>query len=377
MRLPPHHLITTPANWQACLTALKDEPRIALDLEANSMYAYRERICLIQISIPTQDYIIDPVKGLDLSGLGEIVMDAAIEKIFHAAEYDLLLLKREYGWELNNLFDTMWAARILGYKQYGLANLLENLYGLKLDKQYQKSNWCKRPLSPQQLAYAQHDTHHLFQLRDHLAAELTAAGRDIEAQEIFLNQSRVTPGNHDFDPNNFWSINGVQELNGRQRAILKALNIFRDQEAQRRDQPLFKVFGDRTLLELAQHSPKRLDDLRQVYGMSTGQIRRYGRQLLHVIQESQGAPVPDQPQRPSRPPDEVLNRYEKLHTWRKLCAQKRGVESDVILSREALWVIARCNPRSITELAQLDGMSQWRCQTYGDEIIKLLSNRRS
>lgn len=376
MRLPPHHLITNATDWQSCLDTLEREPRVALDLEANSMYAYRERICLIQISIPTQDYIIDPVKSLDLSGLGEILADAAIEKIFHAAEYDLLLLKREYGWELNNLFDTMWAARILGYKQYGLANLLENLYGLKLDKQYQKSNWCKRPLSPQQLSYAQHDTHHLLRLRDDLAAELITAGRTIEAQEIFLDQSRVTPNNHDFDPDSFWSIHGVHDLNGQQRATLRALNIFRDQEARRRDQPLFKVFSDRTMLEIARHAPKQTDDLRQIFGMSSGQIRRYGRQILRLIQVSQNDPVPDPPRRPTRPPDDVLNRYEKLHTWRKQCALQRGVESDVILSRETLWAIARRNPRNTTELAQLDEMSQWRSQAYGDEIIKLLSNQR-
>ncbi|MCA9875056.1 MAG: ribonuclease D, partial [Anaerolineales bacterium] len=156
--LPPHHLITTQTDWQDCLAALKQEPRIAIDLEANSMYAYRERVCLIQISIPSQDYIIDPVAKVDLSGLGELLADTAVEKVFHAAEYDLILLKREYEWELNNLFDTMWAARILGYKQYGLASLLKKIFDLKLDKQYQKSNWCRRPLSPAQLTYAQLDT---------------------------------------------------------------------------------------------------------------------------------------------------------------------------------------------------------------------------
>lgn len=376
MQLPPHRLITTTTDWQDCLAALQREPRIALDLEANSMYAYRERVCLIQISIPEQDYIVDPVKHLELSGLGELLADEAVEKVFHAAEYDLLLLKKEYHWEMNNLFDTMWAARILGYHQYGLANLLEHLYGLKLDKQYQKSNWCKRPLSPQQLTYAQHDTHHLLRLRDHLAAELAAAGREKEALEIFLDQTRVIPGNHDFDPENFWSIHGVQELSGQQRAILKAINIFRDQEAQRRNQPLFKVFSDRTMLELAQRIPKRLDDLHQVYGMSNGQIQRYGRQLLRVIQENLDAPIPKQPRRSARPPDDVLARYEKLHTWRKQCAQKRGVESDVILGRETLWAIARHNPRNTADLAQLDEMSEWRCQTYGDDIIKLLHNQR-
>jgi len=373
--LPPHKLITTQTSWQECLTALRQESRFAIDLEANSMYAYRERVCLIQISIPTQDYIIDPVAPLDLTGLGELLADPAIEKVFHAAEYDLILLKREYEWELNNLFDTMWAARILGYKQYGLANLLEKVFGLKLDKQYQKSNWCRRPLSPAQLTYAQHDTHDLLQLRDHLERELQAANRIVEAQEIFLDQTKVQPGNHEFDPESFWSIHGVHELSGEQRAVLKAINIYRDQEAQRRNQPLFKIFGDRTMMEIVRQMPHTLSELGQVYGMSSGQLRRYGRQLLRVIAENESGPAPKQPKRPSRPPDDVLCRYEKLHNWRKQRAQKRGVESDVILSRDVLWAIARENPRTTDELIQL-GIGAWHCQTYGSEIIKLLANHQ-
>jgi ribonuclease D len=126
---------------------------------------------------------------------------------------------------------------------------------------------------------------------------------------------------------------------------------------------------------LAQQAPKRLEDFRHIYGMSAGQVQRYGRQILRAIQESQGDPVPRQPQRPNRPPDEVLTRYEKLHAWRKQCAQKRGVESDVILSRETLWAIAWKNPRSTSELSELDEMSEWRCQVYGDEIVNLLNHR--
>ena len=114
-----------------------------------------------------------------------------VEKVFHAAEYDLTLLKRQFDWQLHNLFDTMWAARILGYKRYGLASMLETVYDIKLDKRYQKSNWCKRPLSPEQLVYAQLDTHHLLQLRDHLEKELSAAERMTEASETFAEQTHV------------------------------------------------------------------------------------------------------------------------------------------------------------------------------------------
>lgn len=372
MKLPPHRLITTPQEWQEGLEKLQAEPRLAIDLEANSMHAYREQVCLIQISIPRQDYIIDPLAKVDLSGLGSLIANPAVEKVFHAAEYDLTLIKRQYGWELNNLFDTMWAARILGYSRYGLAHLLKRLYDVRLNKRFQKSNWCKRPLSPAQLIYAQLDTHYLLQLRDHLDTELKAAGREREAQEIFKEQTRVKLSNNKFDPDEFWSISGAYDLNRQQQALLRELTIYRDQVAQRRNQPLFKIFSDRTLLELAQAAPNRLEQLRQIHGMSDGQIRRYGRHLMQVIEIGKQTAPPTYPKRNKRPPEPVSNRYEKLHTWRKSRAQLRGVESDVIISRDALWKIAEANPQTVGELAQIDFVGAWRSQLYGDEILDVL-----
>ncbi|MBE2221750.1 MAG: ribonuclease D [Anaerolineae bacterium] len=372
MKLPPHQYITSQKAWQSCLDSLNNQPSIALDLEANSMYAYRERVCLIQISIPEQDYIIDPVSDVDLTSLGIILSNPAVQKVFHAAEYDLLLMKREYQWELNNLFDTMWAARILGYKRFGLANLLDSVFNIKISKQYQKSNWCKRPLSPEQLDYAQHDTHYLLDLRDRLEQELIAAGRTTEAKEIFADQTLVTPNNHDFTPDSFWSINGVNELTSQQQAVLKNLNIFRDDEAKKRNQPLFKIFGDKTLLQIAKEMPKSQHELQQVYGMSHGQIRRYGKLVLTIIQESKNDPPPERPKRAKRPPEAVICRYEKLHHWRKTCAKKRGVESDVIISRECLWEIARQNPHSADDLNRIETLGNWRRKTYGEDILNVL-----
>ncbi len=372
MNLPPYQLVETPHAWQACLENLQREPRLAIDLEANSMYAYRERVCLIQISTISQDYIIDPVKELDLDGLGVIIANPAVEKVFHAAEYDLLLLKREYGWTLNNLFDTMWAARILGYERYGLANLLELLYQVKLNKRYQKSNWCKRPLSPDQLIYAQHDTHFLFRLRDHFAAELQEANCLEEAHEIFAEQTQVTPNNHHFNPDSFWSINGASDLTRPQQAILKVLNIYRDQEARRRNLPLFKVLSNKTLLQLAQDAPRSFNQLNRVHGMTWGQIRRYGDRILEVIAAGKHASPPKRPKRVKRPSDQALNRYEKLHQWRKTRARKRGVESDVIISRHTLWDIAEQNPHTPDDLAHVDSVGKWRLQAYGQEILDVL-----
>ena len=372
MKLPPYRQITNISGWRNCLSQLQAEPRLALDLEANSMYAYREQICLIQISTPAQDFIIDPLKRIPLDGLGQLIQDSAVEKIFHASEYDLTLLKRQYDWDLHNLFDTMWAARILGYQQFGLANILDKLFGVKLNKQYQKSNWCKRPLSPAQLNYAQLDTHYLFALRERLATELAQQGRTAEAKSIFEQQTQVKIADTSFDPDSFWSMNGAYDLTRQQQAVLKALFIFRDEEAQRRDQPLFKVFGDRTLLDLAKSCPGHLSELRQIHGMSQGQTQRYGKQLLQVVAHGLQAPHPPSPKRNKRPSDRVLIRYEKLHTWRKLRARERGVESDVIVSRDALHAIAVADPHTLADLKTIAELSDWQCQTYGEEILAVV-----
>ena len=368
----PFHYVANAAKWEACLRDLRAAPRLAIDLEANSMFAYRERVCLIQISTADTDYIIDPIRQLDLSGLGEIVADPRVEKVFHASEYDLILMRRDYGWHLNNLFDTMWAVRMLGYSQMGLASLLEKFYGVSTSKRFQKANWCKRPLSTAELAYAQTDTHYLLPLRDRLAAELEAAGLWEEAMEIFQEQARVRLPNNGFDPDGFWHINGAFDLSPEKQAALRGLYLFREREAKRRNIPHFKILGDRTLLELAEKLPTRISELDGIHGMSVGQQSRYGQAILDVVDESRHAEFPKPPPRSPRPPDDVLNRYDRLHRWRKMRAQARGVESDVVMSRDALWAIAQSNPQTLEELIALDVMGPWRLATYGQEVLRLL-----
>ena len=370
--LAPAHYVAHTAKWEACLRDLQAAPRLAIDLEANSMFAYRERVCLIQVSTADTDYIIDPIQQLDLSGLGAIIADPRVEKVFHASEYDLILMRRDYDWHLNNLFDTMWAVRILGYSQMGLASLLESSFGVSTSKRFQKANWCKRPLSSAELAYAQTDTHYLLSLRDRLAAELKAAGLWEEADEIFREQTRVRLPDKAFDPDGFWSINGAFDLSPEKQAALKGLYLFRDREAKRRDIPPFKILGERTLLELADKMPGRISELDEIHGMSPKQQSRYARAILGVLADARSAEAPKPPPRSPRPPDEILNRYDRLHRWRKARAQARGVESDVIMPRDALWSIAQSNPRTLEALTALDAMGPWRLATYGREILRLL-----
>lgn len=374
--LPRAKYIRDQQAWDHCLAQLRREPRLAIDLEANSMFAYQERICLIQISTPTTDYIIDPLTIPDLSGLGEIMADDEVEKVFHAAEYDLIMMTRDYGWELNNLFDTMWAARILGYAQLGLASLLERYFNVKMSKRFQRSDWSKRPLQEAQLAYAQTDTHFLLELRDILDEALQAEGLSEEAAELFLEQTQVRPTNGGFDPEGFWGINGAYDLSPQQRAVLSALYAFRDGEAQRRDVPHFKVFNDRTLMAMAEAMPGDMTALWAIDGIPGGRTQRFHRQLLEVIAAAREADPPPRPKKSPRPPDAVLNRYDTLHTWRKETARERGVESDVILSRDALWAIAHRNPATTAELAELNVLGPWRLATYGAGILQVLANTK-
>lgn len=370
-KLPPFELVTTAPAWEACLARLRQEPRLAVDLESNNMFVYREKICLIQISIPGQDYIIDPLTELDFSPLGELMVDARIEKIFHAVEYDLILMKREHAWEVNNLFDTMWAARVLGYPKIGLANVLKETFGLELQKKYQRANWGKRPLTAEQLAYAQHDTHHLLDLRERLARELKEKGRWDEALEAFELQTHVKLPDISFKPDGFWSIKGAQDLSRRQQAVLHALYIYRNQVAKKRDTPPFKVLGNRTLIELAGRTPSRIQELHAIHGLSPRLVRQQGRQILKTIQRGLAAPLPVRRRKP-RKPDAIVNRYDLLANWRKEVGLARGVESDVIVSRDALWEIAEVNPHTVTDLAKIESIGAWRVAQYGAEIIELL-----
>ncbi len=361
--------IDNAAAWRDCLRALAGQPRVALDLEANSLYAYRERICLIQCSIPGRDFIIDPLAGFELEGLGALLADAAVEKVFHASEYDLILLKREHDWDLHNLFDTMWAARVLGYNNMGLAWFLREYYGVEMAKKYQRANWSARPLKPELLDYARTDTHYLLRLRDDLAGKLEAEGRMEEALELFARESEVRVPVRAFDPEGFWKIPGAQKMRGKDLAVLRELYLYRESEAQRRDLPVFKILGNKVLVELAHAKPQSMRALGEIPGVAGRNADRMGNALLRVIRKGRDATPPKRPPRKPRRDPAIADRFDKLFSWRKNEAQTRGVESDVILRRDSLWEIAEANPKSIEELRAIVPLGTHRLEMYGQRIL--------
>ena len=360
----------------AALCKLADElarqPRIAVDTESNSLHAYREQVCLIQFSTPHADYLVDPLALCDLSPLVPLFANPKIEKVFHAAEYDLLCLKRDFGIAVTNLFDTMQAARILGYKQVGLDALLTEKFDVRVNKRYQKANWGYRPLSPDLLNYARFDTHYLLDLRDILQTELKARDRWALAREEFVRLSQTNGVTENETP--AWQrLGGTQKFTERQSAILQELCRWRESQAELMDRPVFKVLDEKWLVAMAQSTPKTRTEL-ETLGLSDRQIRLYGDGLLHAITRGQRA-APLRRRSSPRPNNAYLNRLDTLREWRKSAALAISVESDVVLPKSFLHVIAEKNPSSMEALAKMMPNSPWRLEHYGPEILAILKQK--
>lgn len=369
--LPAPLLVADAAALEQLVATLVREPAIGVDTESNSLFAYRERVCLIQFSTPTEDFILDPLAFDDLNSLAPLFADPRQQKIFHASEYDVICLKRDYNFQFSNMFDTMVAARTLGWPQLGLAAILETHYGLRMNKRFQRADWGLRPLTPELLDYARLDTRFLVRLRDILVAELAAKGRLLEAQEEFARLERVAGAGNGVNPNAFWRINGARDLPPAQAGVLRELHEYRERQAERADRPPFKVMSDQTLLAIAHSGPNSLGDLERLPGMTAQQIRRHGANLLKAVRRGLGGP-PARPPHFEREPDSVRERYELLHQWRKRKAQARGVESDVIISRDALWELARGAPRTPEALALIENLGPVRREAYGPEILEVI-----
>ncbi len=370
--LPAPVYIDSDTALRAIIPYLSSEPFLAVDTESNSLYAYRERVCLFQLTTRQRDFIVDPFTIQDMNPLGEVLANPRIEKIFHAAEYDIFGIKRDFGFAIENVFDTLIAARMTGHAQVGLNNLAEYYLGVTMDKRHQRDNWGKRPLPADSLLYAQMDTHFLPMLRNDLYDELVRRDCMEEAQDAFRELAYLEPPTLEFDPEGYWSIGKPLRLNRQQLAILRELYLLREQLAEQRDVPPFKVLTNEAMGELARQAPHNKTALAEIKGMSPGFIRRYGDVILNAIETGQQAKPPRPPSQDQVTSRKVTERYAALREWRKQRASARGVDSDLIVSKNVLWTLAHTAPQSLADLADIPGLGPWRLSNYGAELIALL-----
>jgi ribonuclease D len=367
--LPPVW-VDNPHLYQRMIADLAAQTRLAVDTESNSLHAYREQVCLIQFSTRKIDYVLDPLAIEDLSALGPIFSNPKIEKIFHASEYDLICLRRDFRFQFSNLFDTMHAARILGYQFVGLDNLLAEKFQFEMDKRHQKADWAMRPLTPAQLDYARLDTHFLFDLRDVLEAELKEKERLQIALEDFVRACHVDFPEEKLNGASWKRFSMRKDISPRELTILSELCISRDRIAERMNRPVFKVVSDAILLDIARNLPEKDVDLAGL-GLSPKQIRLWGSEILEAVKRGTVAPLVER-EPVKRPSDAMLKRLEKLKNWRKRVAQQLKVESDIVLPKIYLNKLAEHPPKSLRELESIMQDSPTRFVKYGEQIYRLL-----
>ncbi len=319
---------------------LRGAPWLALDTEADSLHAYPERLCLVQVSMPGEDVLVDPLAGLDLGPLWSALAGRAL--ILHGADYDLRLLFRGHGFVPREVFDTMWAARLLGLTEFGLVNLTQRYLGVRLEKGPQKANWGRRPLTERMEEYARNDTRHLKPLADLLGAELEAKGRLEWHREVCAHLVQECAQVRVPDPEGEWRVKGADRLDRQGLAVLRELWGWREEEALAAGRPPYFILSHEGLLALALAAMQR----RSWEGLVPRHLtprRRAG--LVGAVERGLTRPSSEWPRLAQRRGRRLSaahkRRYEELRERRDRRAAELGLDPSIIASRADLVAVCQ------------------------------------
>jgi ribonuclease D len=342
-------VIDTDDKLAALLPAIQSANWLALDTEADSLHAYPEKVCLIQISTTAGDELVDPLANLDLDPLLE-ALDRH-ELIMHGADYDLRLLRKHHEFVPSAIFDTMLAARLLGERQFGLSSLAEKFLGVQLDKGPQKADWARRPLTPRMEAYARNDTHFLKPMADKLKIELQNKGRLAWQQESCerLIVECTTPAAT--DPDSTWRIKGSHKLNRHALAVLRELWRWREGEAIAANRPPFFILNHEKLVNIAAAAAAH-QSVDQLLPQRMSPRRRAG--LSQALQAALSLPASQLPElmrhKFYRPDEAEMHRYRELEKRRDARAHELDIDPTLIASRATLGELSRDWDKHSSEL---------------------------
>ncbi|MEM6671996.1 MAG: HRDC domain-containing protein [Planctomycetota bacterium] len=376
--LPPPTLVATPEGLENLLGRIERETEIAVDTEADSFYSYRDKVCLFQVSAGGEDWLIDPLADLDLAGLGAILADESITKVFHDAEYDVLILRREFGFSFRSLFDTRVAAAVLGSSTPGLASVLHSHFGVQLDKSQQRSNWAQRPLSDEQIAYARLDTRFLVPLMHRQRDELREQDRAMIVDAECRRLERLEPPPNEFNADDFVRIKGARALDPRAASALRELYAMREKLAEKNDVPPFRILGNKAMIQIAQRRPRSDKELLRVEGVTPKVLSRIGDRIRRALERAgRRGPLQRFPSHSRRDGSIELDElgselHDRLKRLRKDEADARGIESSYLINRHVLLDIARQRPSTSDALSAIDGFAQWQSEMFGDAILDVV-----
>lgn len=333
-------MIADQQHLDALIPKVAASPWVAIDTEADSLHAYPEKLCLIQLSTVSGDDLVDPLAGLDYTGL--LKSFRGHELILHGADYDLRLLKRTFDYQPDRLFDTMIASRLLGEAQFGLGNLVQKYLAITLEKGPQKMNWAQRPLTPRMEAYARNDTRYLKPLSDLLRDQLKSKGRlewlEQSCQKLIEECAVLRPPDPDA-----WRLKGSDRLSNRGRGILREIWSWREKEAVAANRPPFFVLAHDDLVNIAAaaaHTP-HLEDLRLPNRFSS----RRRETLLDAVHRGQQLPEHQLPTRRPRelnhPDVAMLRKFHQMKVKRDEVATSLGIDPTLIAAKAELLDLAR------------------------------------
>jgi len=322
------------------LKALQAADWVAIDTEADSLHAYPEKLCLLQISMGEADRLVDPLAPIHLQALWQALKERQL--ILHGGDYDLRLLRKKHGFVPSRIFDTMVASRLLGEKEFGLFNLVKKHLGVELEKGSQKADWARRPLTPRMEAYARNDTHFLKPLSDILRGQLREKGRldwlEQSCARLIADCALPTPP----EPDLVWRVKGSHKLPNQSLAVLREMWRWREQEAIGANRPPYFVLSHEALVDIAAAAGNNGE-------VETLLPRRFSARrkdsLLEAIQKGL-ALGPDEQPRPLRPSSQrqtepERRRFLELERRRNERAAKLDLDPTLIASRATLAALAR------------------------------------
>ena len=350
---------------------------IGLDIEGNGFFRYPERVCLIQISIGSVPYLIDPLDVEDMEPLGKVLMDSNIVKIVHSGDYDIRSLNRDYGFKFRNVFDTSIAAGFLGSKRLGLDAILKEYVDVEVtkDKKLQRSDWTNRPLSKEALAYAADDVRYLGEAREVMKGRLIEKERISWAEEECERLSRIEFERKD-EETAFLNVKGSRDLDGIGLAILKRIFDFREDEAIGKDRPPFKIVGDSVLVSIAAEPDS---DYSRIKGIGWWERPSTLKRLKSLVQEARS----DGPlKRPStgqarglrlshKEREQANNRLKGLKEWRKMIGEKLEIDPSLLWPTSSLSRLSRF-PNKLSDERLEPEVRNWQFDEFGENISECL-----
>ena len=357
-----------------CDNLLK-EKIIGVDLEADSMYCFREKICLIQIATAGEAFLIDPFELKAISPFLKILENPDIIKVFHGADFDIRSIDRDYHTRVNNLFDTEIACRFLGIKERGLGALLKRYFTVDSNKKYQKANWSKRPFKQEMIEYSVMDVAFLVKLYEIILQQLKDRGRLSWVREECGIQEKVRYENNNQSPL-FKKFKGAGKIDSRSLAVLENLLQLRMQIAEKKDQPLFKIMSNSSLMTMAQERPATVDQILKIRALSPKQAGIYGKfcveTIIKAMELEQGQlPLYPKSKRPKKDV-KVQSRIKQLKKMRDKLSSSMGMEPGFLLNNAVIGSIAIIRPDTTETLLKVEDIRQWQVENIGSDIISAL-----